>query len=177
MARTRGPGRAGVVLPLVLVAALVWWAVDRVGGDDRDGVDDAGSTTVAVQRVVDGDTLVVDGADRVRVLGIDTPETGGPRGRQCGGDEATRAATTLLDGQDVTLTGDPTQAARDRFDRRLAYVTLPDGRDLAQVLLEQGWARVYAPAGDVERMDDYRDAERSARADGAGSWGRCPSFG
>ncbi|MFY0407612.1 thermonuclease family protein [Solicola sp. PLA-1-18] len=169
MARTRGPSRAGIVLPLVLVAAVVVFAYDRLGGSD----DDTTSTTVGVARVSDGDTFRTGDGERVRVLGIDTPEVGGDRGPQCGGAEATRAAERLLDGADVTLTGDPTQAERDRFGRRLAYVTLPDGRDLARVLLEQGWARVYAPAGAIGRMDEYRDAERAARDEGLGVWGRC----
>jgi micrococcal nuclease len=116
-----------------------------------------------VTRVVDGDTLrvrVASGAsERVRVLGIDTPEIG-----ECGFRAATEAARELALGRRVALTGDPSQAARDRFERLLAYVRLPDGRDLGEVLLRQGLARVYVFDRPFRRLEAYRRAEAAGRA-------------
>src|SRR5438876_10411040 len=76
-----------------------------------------------VTRVVDGDTVHVAVAGRdekVRLIGIDTPEIG-----QCDAAKATVLARQLAQGRPVKLVGDPTQATRDRYGRLLAYVGLP----------------------------------------------------
>jgi len=112
--------------------------------------------------VVDGDTLHVllpnDREEKVRVLGIDTPERG-----ECGYARATAFARRLAAGRRVTLTTDPTQARRDRFGRLLAYVTLPDERDLGEEQLAHGYARVFVYDAAFERLDTYRAAERQGR--------------
>ncbi|HSC90679.1 MAG TPA: thermonuclease family protein [Gaiellaceae bacterium] len=125
-----------------------------------------GATEVAatVSRVADGDTLVVRLADggareRVRVLGIDTPELG-----DCGADEAAAATRSLALRRRVSLRGDSTQARRDRFGRLLAYVELPGGRDLGLELLRRGLARVYVYGRrPFERVADYRRAAAAGR--------------
>jgi micrococcal nuclease len=101
-----------------------------------------------VSRVVDGDTVhVTDGRGsriKVRVLGIDTPETVDPRVPvQCWGPEATQFATTTLLNKKVTLVTDPTQATRDRYDRLLAYVYLPDGANYSVLAARAGAAHSY----------------------------------
>src|SRR4051794_20927271 len=85
-----------------------------------------------VASVVDGDTVnVVDdkgGQVRVRVLGIDTPETKDPRKPvQCWGPEASAYAERTLFAKRVSLYTDPTQAVHDAYGRLLAYVVLADG--------------------------------------------------
>ena len=122
--------------------------------------------------VVDGDTLHVqlpnDREERVRVLGIDTPERG-----ECAYARATSFARRLADGVRVTLTTDPTQARRDRFGRLLAYVSLPDDRDLGEEQLERGYARVFIYDRPFERLDEYRAAERKGRRALDGIWRSC----
>src|SRR5438046_968199 len=88
----------------------------------------------SVVRVVDGDTVDVqcqDGTtDRLRLIGIDTPEVVDPRKPvQCFAREASAHAHELLDGQSVSLELDPSQGERDVFGRLLAYLWLPDGRN------------------------------------------------
>lgn len=129
----------------------------------------------SVVRVIDGDTLVVRLAggtqDRVRVLGIDSPEMQ-PRER-CA-DQATNAAKRLAQGKTVGLVGDRTQAKRDRYQRLLAYVTLPDGTDLGRKLIAIGYAKVYVYRGrPFLRVGAYRTAEKNAQAKRFGLWGNC----
>lgn len=85
-----------------------------------------------VSRVVDGDTadVQIEGVTtRIRIIGIDTPETVAPgQPVDCFGPEASARARELLEGQTVTLEPDPTQDQIDAFGRLLVYVTLPDGR-------------------------------------------------
>ena len=133
------------------------------------------ATSGVVALVVDGDTLVVRLAggkrERVRVLGIDSPEMQ-PRER-CAV-QAAQAARRLALGKSVALIGDRTQATRDRYKRLLAYVTLPGGSDLGSRLVATGYAKVYVFGGrPFLRVATYRAAENNARAKRFGLWGNC----
>lgn len=124
-----------------------------------------------VASVVDGDTLVAlvegHGRDRVRVLGIDTPERGA-----CFAGRATSEARALALGRRVELQGDSSQRERDRHGRLLAYVKLPGGRDLGLELLSGGYARVLTVGRPFERVEEYRRAEQAGRRLSASIW-RC----
>jgi micrococcal nuclease len=126
-----------------------------------------------VSYVVDGDTLSVSLAggrtERVRLIGIDTPEVG-----QCLARSATATARGWATAQQVVLRGDGTQATRDRYGRLLAYVWLPGGRDLGFRMIAQGLARVYVYGGrPFERLGAYRRAEQIGRSRGANVWRGC----
>ena len=153
---------------LKLVVLVV--AVAALAGCGSGGTPNALPGTVTL--VVDGDTLHVqlpnDREERVRVLGIDTPERG-----ECAYARATALARRLADGVRVELTTDPTQARRDRFGRLLAYVDLGDGRDLGEEQLERGYARVFVYDRPFERLHEYRDAERKGRRALDSIWRGC----
>jgi micrococcal nuclease len=136
------------LVAVALVAAVV------VAWQRRDDGEPAGRSG-RVTRVVDGDTLDL-GHERVRVLGIDTPERD-----ECGYAPASRATAELALGRMIQLEADATQAARDRFGRTLAYVRLPDGRDLGEVLLRRGLARTFVVGRPFARAAAYREAERA----------------
>src|SRR5687768_2219912 len=94
---------------------------------------------VSVERVVDGDTIVVSGGERVRLIGVDTPETRDPRRPVgCFGKQASDFTAALLPaGSRVRLVGDVEQ--RDRYQRLLAYAyRLPDGLFVNAELLRRG---------------------------------------
>ena len=98
--------------------------------------------------VVDGDTikLEIDGqVESVRLIGIDTPETVHPtRPVQCYGPESTRYLETLLAGQTVMMAADPTQDARDRDGRMLAYVwTSGSNLNVNGTLVMEGYGREH----------------------------------
>lgn len=127
-----------------------------------------------VLRVVDGDTLHVrvgPRREKVRLIGVDAPETFGDR--ECGGRAATRAMRRLVDGRHVALVPDPTQDRRDRYGRLLAYVDLPGGRDAGEKLIAQGWAQAFVFERPFTRLRAYRRAQEEARDGGRGAWSRC----
>jgi micrococcal nuclease len=130
------------------------------------------SLLARVTGVVDGDTLTVrlsDGRrDRVRGLGIDSPELGA-----CYFAQATMRARSLAGGRHVRLSGDARQATRDRFRRRLAYVALPNGTDLGRRLLAEGLARVLVVGRRFTRYRAYVATENAAKRAGAGMWTAC----
>ncbi len=138
----------------------------------------AGSFTKrgTVERVIDGDTLVLRtrGGDeeRVRLIGIDTPEVG-----SCYAARATQRARSLAGGARVVVTGDPTQATRDRYGRLLGYVGLPGGIDLGRRLVLGGFGKVYVYDRPFRRLTRYRQAEGTARRLGRGLWSACGSPG
>ena len=148
--------------------------------------DSASGIAAQVSNVVDGDTIDVvfaDGStDRVRLLGIDTPETfSANRPGEYGditdtacldrwGDMATVFAS-IMRGQLVTLTLDPQAGERGSFGRLLAYVEFA-GEDFNAALVELGFARVYTE-GTASRESDYLQLETAAREQRKGLWGDC----
>jgi micrococcal nuclease len=115
-----------------------------------------------------GDTIVVrlsGGRERVRVLGIDTPEPGA-----CLAANATAETRRLALGLRVELRGDSSQPTRDRFDRRLAYVQLPDGSDLGFQLVSRGLARAFVVGQPFQRLETYRQAEILGRRQTVSIW-------
>jgi micrococcal nuclease len=129
-----------------------------------------------VVRVVDGDTLHLDVPDgngritKVRLLGIDAPEMGDARKQPMYfAEQATRFAADLALRKVVTIYLDEQAGSRDRYDRLLAYVELPDGRFLNEELLLGGYA--YADLRFRHSYyHKYKQLEASARAVKAGLW-------
>lgn len=147
-------GLAAIVLLLAVPAAGWVYVATRVD----EGLEERATVT----RVVDGDTLIVQEGgerDRVRVLGIDTPELG-----SCLGSLARSEARRLAQGRHIALRIDPTQRRRDRYGRLLAYVQLPNGRDLGLELIRAGYAAVLVVGRPFQRVDAYRRAARQAPA-------------
>ena len=162
-----------VTMPGGAVAVL-----GAAGGDDEEGstsrvVRDAYPAHVV--RVVDGDTVIVDsayGQQWVRLLGIDTPETG-----VCGSDDATRLVRQLVAGSHSRVMVVPDEASDfvDRFGRVLAYVELEDGRDVGEVLIREGRAWAWKPkyANYPTRFGDYQVIDGAAQRAATGSWHEC----
>ena len=134
-----------------------------------------------VNRVVDGHTLRLrlTGGQHVtvRLIGIDTPETGKSGRRvECGGIEATGRMKKLAlrrgRGRIVTLRSDPTQEATDRHGRLLAYVSAA-GMDFGRMMIASGWATTYVLGREFARLQTYRAAEASARSARRGVWRKC----
>lgn len=129
-----------------------------------------------VTRVIDGDTLVVSLGgveERVRVIGIDTPETVDPRREPaCFGNAATARAKELLPvGTVVQLMSDPSQANRDRYDRLLRTVVLANGSDLGLQLIEGGFAYEYTYGSSPHQHQLlYRAAQVRAKLGEKGLW-------
>ena len=140
-----------------------------LGVHDGDG----GGRTVRVTRVVDGDTIVVSGGERVRYIGIDTPESVKPGTPvQCFAEAAATRNRELVSGQRVRLLGDV--EAQDRFGRTLAYVyRVSDDAFVNAVLVRQGFARTLTIPPNVRHAADLERLAGQARRAGRGLWSRC----
>jgi micrococcal nuclease len=143
-----------------------------------------GYETATVTRVVDGDTLVVDitarsdgpgaglapigGDQRVRLIGIDTPESVDPRRPVgCFGKESSAATAALVEGAEVRLVKDVEES--DSFDRLLRYVYLGDEMVNARLVVN-GYATAFTYPPNVRWSELFVQLEREAREGARGLW-------
>jgi micrococcal nuclease len=187
--------RRGRLVPVLLLLVLAVLAVAGCEGVVRDSRGGAGSgapadlaTTRAeraawpdppreavaakVQRVVDGDTFIatVRGRrERVRVIGVDTPESVDPnRPDEPYGEEASNFAKHYLNGATVRLAGDV--EPRDRYGRMLAYVWLEDGTFWNALLAAEGYAQQLTIPPNVTYAGLFRRLVGEARRNNRGLW-------
>lgn len=140
----------------------------------------AGTATGTVTWIYDADTFEIAPHGKVRLLGIDAPEKDASdrdrafqklgvarkRLRPVHG-EGLAWCLHNVKGRQVTLSFD--RERRDRHGRLLAYVTLPDGRLVNRLLIEEGLVVVYRRF-DIARKGDFLAAEAAARRRGVGLW-------
>jgi micrococcal nuclease len=159
------------ILIAVLVVLAAAGARQLVGGGDG-GTGDVGR----VVKVVDGDTIHVQlrgRREKVRYIGVDTPETKDPRkGVQCYGPAASAFNERLVGGERVRLERDVEQ--RDRYGRLLAYVyRVRDGLFVNAELARRGYAQPLTIAPDVHHSSRFVALAREARQAGRGLWSAC----
>src|SRR3989338_722763 len=129
-----------------------------------------------VTKVVDGDTIVVNDKNTVRLIGIDTPETVDPRRPVgCFGKEASNEVKGLLSCKEVILQKDVSET--DKYKRQLRYIFLPLPGDqtlfVNDYLVREGFAKVLTYPPDVKYNEEFRLAESEAKESSRGLWGKC----
>jgi micrococcal nuclease len=126
------------------------------------------SQTFKCTRVVDGDTIILGNGERVRLIGVDTPETKHPRKPvEYFGKEASAFTKRMVEGKDVRLEYD--QQQRDKYGRLLAYVYLIDETFLNAEIIKQGYGNAYTRFP-FKYMDEFRQYEKEARENKRGLW-------
>jgi micrococcal nuclease len=165
-------------IALLLLAGLVLGDVrvpSWLGGEDS-ALTAGGSASARLRRVVDGDTIVAQVAgreERIRYIGVDTPETVKPNTPvQCYGPQAHDLNARLLGGAGAPLTLRFDRELRDRYGRLLAYV-FHDGLFVNGRLIASGAARTLPIAPNTTRAVQLSDLQHAARAAGRGLWAAC----
>ena len=162
------------MMPKLAMAAIAI-ALIALGGGKLSGAL-RGDEQARVVRVVDGDTVVVRTGgreERVRYIGVDTPESVKPGTPvQCFAKAASAANRRLVQGRAVKLVRDA--EARDRYGRTLAYVyRAGDGLFVNAELVRQGYAKPLAIRPNVAHRREFSRLAASARKAGRGLWSRC----
>lgn len=122
-----------------------------------------------VARVIDGDTILLSNGEKVRYIGINTPEIHHPkRGKEPYGEEAREANRCLVAGKTVRLRFDVRK--RDRYGRLLAYVYV-GGQMVNRALVRDGYAQVATYPPNVRHQDEFLRLQREAREQRRGLWG------
>ncbi|MCY1399447.1 Staphylococcal nuclease-like [compost metagenome] len=134
-----------------------------------------GLTSVAVQRVVDGDTLRLSDGRNVRMIGLNTPELG----KQGRSDEpfavaARKRLEALVAASDGRVGLVPGKESKDHYGRTLAHVYGADGANLEAQMLAEGLGFQVAVAPNVDLVACQQAAERNARQAGLGVWRQSP---
>jgi micrococcal nuclease len=125
-------------------------------------------TAAQVLKVVDGDTIDVQlgsVTERIRFIGIDTPESG-----VCYFTDATNRMKALVEGQQVLLEPDPTQDDRDVYGRLLRYIWLPNGTLVNFVMVREGYAFEYTYKVPYKYQATFQQAGIDAQREGQGLW-------
>jgi micrococcal nuclease len=184
----RSPGRlrpagVGLARPCTLVLLLAWilagcgsQAPPRLATSAAERATwpaaPPDAVSARVERVVDGDTFVAElghRRERVRVIGVDTPETVAPgRPVERYGKQASSFAKRELSGRTVRLGGDV--EPRDRYDRLLAYVWLADGTFWNALLAAEGYAQLLTVPPNVTYTELFRRLVTEARTARRGLW-------
>ena len=123
-----------------------------------------------VTRVIDGDTIIIEGGYRVRYIGIDTPEIHPEV--EAFGIEAREANRRLVEGKQVRLERDVSET--DKYGRLLRYVYVGDILVNAE-LVRQGLAKVKAYPPDTKYQDYLEEMEAEARNKERGMWAKEPT--
>ncbi len=176
--RWRRIRKRGVALAVFLLAAALAGLADHAGWFGTPQEPDLpryDGKTFTVVHVVDGDTLDIDLPDgnrshtRIRLWGVDTPETVRPEHPvEYFGPEASAFTKTATRGQQVRLELSP-HSTRDKYNRLLAYVYLPDGTLLNRKLIDDGYG--YAdPRFDHPRKREFLQHQTTARRTKKGLW-------
>ena len=138
---------------------------------------------ILVIKAIDGDTIELADRERVRLIGIDTPESRFNKKLERDarrtkrdyetiiemGKKASAFTKTLVEGKKVRLEFDVER--RDAYGRLLAYVYLPDGRMLNAELLKEGYAQVYTFQPNVKYVGLFLELQKKARENNKGLWG------
>lgn len=161
--------RAFVAAALALLAATAGFLFAKNGQVPLIGV---GSQTAIVDYAIDGDTIRLPGGERVRLIGIDSPEKG-----QCFYEESRQFAQELLNGKTVILEQDI--SGKDVYGRPLRYVLFPAASEsqdrllVNDALVRQGYARAVASPPDNRYRDLFISAQEEAIRESRGLWEAC----
>lgn len=124
-----------------------------------------------VTRVIDGDTIEIEGGQKIRYIGIDTPETVHPSEPVgCFGQEASTKNEELVGGKTVRLEKDVSET--DKYGRLLRYVWVDDLL-VNEYLVRQGYAQSSTYPPDVKYQDLFLEAQKEARENNRGLWSAC----
>ena len=129
--------------------------------NEQEEIEDNG--LVEVVFVVDGDTVWIEGDEKVRLICIDTPEK-----EDEGFQEATNYLEDLLLNKEVRLEKDVSE--RDRYNRLLRYVYLEDGTFVNELIVRKGYGKAYPYSPDTSKCPEIQEAEEKAKEEKLGIW-------
>ncbi len=129
-----------------------------------------------VTEFADGATITVDmngQAEKIRFIGVDTPETQDPRKAvQCFGAAAADFTKKTIGQQPVRLEAAPPNTNRDRYNRLLRYVYLQDGSLINAEIIKQGYGFAYT-SFPFTKLEEFKQHQKQAQSQNLGLWAGC----
>ncbi len=128
---------------------------------------------VKVIRVIDGDTIEIEGKKKIRYIGVNTPELHDPRKPiECYGQTAVDENKKLVEGKEIFIQKDVSEI--DKYKRLLRYVWVGD-TFVNDYLVRQGFAQVSTFPPDVKYQQQFLEAQMEAKKNNRGLWSSCPA--
>ena len=132
-----------------------------------------------VTEFVDGDTIAVDmngKVEKIRMIGVDTPETHDPRKAvECFGQAASAYTKQIIGDKPVRLEADPLSTNRDRYNRLLRYVYTADNKLVEQEIIQNGYGFAYI-SFPFTKLEEFKGYEKEARDQNRGLWNGCQPY-
>jgi len=159
-------------IKLIIIGLLLFFVAAFVS--IRESQNNQPKDTYSVKKVIDGDTIEIERygkAEKVRMIGIDTPETLDQRKPvQCFGKEASDKSKDLLSGGRVRLEFDPIVGEKDKYNRLLAYVW--SNNELVNLkLIKEGYANEYTyRSQSYKYQNEFKNAQTVAKESSIGLW-------
>lgn len=177
--RLKGLGRGGLILILIALLLTLTGLSPKQTERVLSNLTDTQLGQYAVRQVLDGDTIVIDmnGQDEtVRFIGLDTPEKNHPeKPVQCFAEAASAHMAELINFQAVRLQADPLSQNRDRYNRLLRYVYLPDDTLLNAKQITDGYGFAYINFP-FTKSTEFQRLELEAQTAGRGLWTECDVY-
>lgn len=130
-----------------------------------------------VTRVIDGDTIEIEGGQKVRYIGIDAPEKPTSKSAECYARQALEYNKKLVEGKAVRMEKDVSET--DRYGRLLRYVYVRGATDSAEIfvnkaLIAEGYASAARFPPDVRLAEEFAQTQQQAAQARKGLWASCP---
>ena len=168
---------------IILLGAVVFYYFNHSTSNETKSFDNT-KEYIVVKRVVDGDTFLLSNGERVRLLGIDTPEKYESKKLDKDietthqdkktikklGQLASDYVKNFVEGKKVYLEKEPNYEDKDRYGRLLRWVYLEDGTFVNGKIVKDGYAQVYEKFP-VSKLDELRKYQKEARENNRGLWG------
>jgi micrococcal nuclease len=122
-------------------------------------------TSVLVTKIIDGDTIEIQRNQKIRLIGIDTPESG-----NCYFDESKNFLSNLILNKQIKLEIDVSET--DKYQRLLRYIYL-DNILINDYLVSQGYAKIYTVPPDIKYQKLFQESQNLARNENRGLWQKC----
>ncbi len=179
--------RSRTMYPYVflLVIAITNWFIQSYKGHTSSLIPTTGSVksvatqNVVVKRVIDGDTIQINTGQKVRYIGIDTPEIHDPKKpKQCFGEEASKKNKELIEGKQIRMEKDVSET--DRYGRLLRYVYVVNLASpsaelfVNEYLVKEGYAYAATFPPDVKYSKHFSELQNEAMREKKGLWSSCP---
>lgn len=160
----------GLILCLFIIFGNYWFSKDNNEKIKYPEINKNLMQKTTVERVIDGDTIVIASGEKVRMILVDSPESVHPDEKRntVHGDIASNFTRKILYKAIIYLEKDISE--RDKYGRLLRYVYLEDGICFNELLVKEGYANISIYPPDIKYVDAIREAEKYARKENKGLW-------
>ena len=159
-----------LLILILIFPVIILSCENQINGENKTNFDKENLQKAKVTRVVDGDTIIINNNERVRLILVNSPESVHPDESKNTkfGEKASNFTKKILENKIIYLEKDVSN--RDKYDRLLRYVYLEDGTLFNELLVKEGYAKITTYPPDIKYKDIILKAQKYARENNKGLW-------